>query len=178
MRKRFCEMKAFENAKQDSVEIIAARIERTKLSEKTSQNIVVATVCNTKGQPDPPPRIPSKAKHAKRSADSTRGKKHKSGKSAKNGINNKPPKIDYYRYLQSSAWSAKRKAAFSYHGRVCSICGSERSLHVHHRHYRTLGRERMRDLQILCRGCHANEHEGSVFGVVDPMTDEFMKLFR
>jgi hypothetical protein len=47
---------------------------------------------------------------------------------------------------------------------------------VHHLTYVRLGREKMKDLRILCKGCHANEHEGKVPGVFDPMTREFMAI--
>lgn len=40
----------------------------------------------------------------------------------------------------------------------CKSCGSGDRLHAHHRHYRTIGRERMDDLVTLCAGCHAFEH--------------------
>ena len=34
----------------------------------------------------------------------------------------------------------------------------EGPLEVHHRHYDTLGNERLDDVEVLCSSCHRNEH--------------------
>lgn len=82
----------------------------------------------------------------------------------------------YHEYIGSKEWAKKRKKAFRKHGRKCSICSSTRALQVHHKHYKTLYREGMDDLQILCADCHANHHEGKRGVVMDPMTAEFLSL--
>lgn len=82
----------------------------------------------------------------------------------------------YREYLDSFQWAKKRRKARKHYGGKCCRCGSRDRLAVHHRHYRTLFREAMADLELLCFGCHANEHEGEKPGVLDPMTREFLSL--
>ena len=89
------------------------------------------------------------------------GKKHRMSKSrpypiALRGMKRGRP--NYFAYIESPAWQSKRQEAFRKYGRKCSVCGSEANLHVHHKTYVRLGRERLRDLQILCADCHAMEH--------------------
>lgn len=67
---------------------------------------------------------------------------------------------DYGEYLLSAHWIAKRKEAFECHGRKCHDCGAKGNLEVHHKTYRRLGREKMKDLQVLCKDCHKTRHEG------------------
>lgn len=80
----------------------------------------------------------------------------------------------YRRYILSPEWAAKVQEAHKHYGHQCTICGTKDGLHVHHRHYETLYRERMKDLDLLCGGCHQNEHEKD--GVVDPMTRRFLDM--
>lgn len=66
----------------------------------------------------------------------------------------------YERYITSSEWDTKRKQALNAHGAYCRGCGRNNiGLHVHHRTYARLGRERMSDLVILCEPCHAGVHQ-------------------
>lgn len=67
-------------------------------------------------------------------------------------------KWTYLAYMKSAAWERKRQQAFAHHGRFCHKCGSTSRLDVHHRTYARLGHERMSDLAVLCRSCHAGEH--------------------
>lgn len=63
--------------------------------------------------------------------------------------------LPYREYLQSQHWSEIRKAALSFYGKRCSVCGSSKNkLHVHHVCYKNKGRESMADLIILCEHCH------------------------
>lgn len=64
--------------------------------------------------------------------------------------------INYYEYIDSKEWKAKRQEAFAFYGERCSLCGKKKNLQVHHIHYRTLGKEDVRDLTILCGGCHSS----------------------
>jgi 5-methylcytosine-specific restriction endonuclease McrA len=61
-------------------------------------------------------------------------------------------------YLKTARWQRKRQAAFDHYGQECGRCGSTRDLDVHHRHYRRLGREKMKDLEVLCSECHLAAH--------------------
>jgi 5-methylcytosine-specific restriction endonuclease McrA len=60
----------------------------------------------------------------------------------------------YREYLKSEHWQEIRKEKLKEAGYKCESCGAKESLDIHHRHYRTLGHERMSDLQALCRPCH------------------------
>lgn len=66
----------------------------------------------------------------------------------------------YQDYLQTDYWKAIRLMMFKTHGKVCSRCQSKWLIQVHHLSYNFRGREHrsMRDLQILCRTCHRQEH--------------------
>jgi 5-methylcytosine-specific restriction endonuclease McrA len=68
-------------------------------------------------------------------------------------------KIDYQAYLRSANWKAIRERSLRRANHKCELCGSNASLQVHHKTYKRLGRERMKDLQVLCDGCHRNTHE-------------------
>ena len=65
---------------------------------------------------------------------------------------------DYDRYLRSWSWRARRKAALKRAGYRCKKCGAEQRLNVHHKSYEHLGKEPQSDLDVLCRGCHKEEH--------------------
>lgn len=68
--------------------------------------------------------------------------------------------VVYSTYIISREWSKKRQAAFRHYGRVCAMCKTTvGSLHVHHLTYERLGREKMKDLQILCADCHVTHHD-------------------
>lgn len=64
----------------------------------------------------------------------------------------------YSEYLYTPHWQFMKIEALEYYGRSCVLCGSTKALSVHHRHYRTLGNERLKDLSVLCRPCHAKHH--------------------
>ena len=81
----------------------------------------------------------------------------------------------YREYLQSRQWRSKKKIAYEYYGRQCADCGAERGLEVHHKSYKRLGREKMKDLEILCGPCHRIRHEDKP-GVVT--TDYLSEQFR
>lgn len=76
----------------------------------------------------------------------------------------------YREYINSADWRFKAdrfRAAKNY---TCEKCGQnnddyysgrrsyEIELHVHHRHYKTLGNERQEDVLILCKMCHSLHH--------------------
>jgi 5-methylcytosine-specific restriction endonuclease McrA len=90
----------------------------------------------------------------------------------------KPTKVKYHDYIVSPAWFARRRQLFDVRGERCERCGSTRNIQVHHRNYKRVGREQDKDLEVLCRGCHENEHEGKNGVVMDPITAEFISLFR
>ena len=66
---------------------------------------------------------------------------------------------EYEAYLRSPAWKAKREEVFLVYGRLCSVCGSTKYLQVHHKTYKRIFKEHIDDLQVLCKTCHALEHD-------------------
>jgi HNH endonuclease len=64
----------------------------------------------------------------------------------------------YEVYLATNYWRNLRERAFSELGRSCRVCTETGSLHVHHKTYERLGRERVADLEILCERCHQEKH--------------------
>jgi 5-methylcytosine-specific restriction endonuclease McrA len=67
--------------------------------------------------------------------------------------------LPYEEYLQSPEWRLKRAKTVRRAGYRCQVCNRRGPLHVHHRSYENLGRERTRDLVVLCDGCHRLFHE-------------------
>src|SRR5262245_38656430 len=66
--------------------------------------------------------------------------------------------VDYKAYINSAEWKEKRRLVFRKQGRKCTDCGKTSELQVHHKTYERLGHERLSDLEVLCRQCHANCH--------------------
>lgn len=73
----------------------------------------------------------------------------------------------YQEYLNSQHWIDIKKRFYSsklptkLNGRFCcSACfRTDVELHVHHRTYKTFGRENLHHLCLLCRPCHNLTHE-------------------
>jgi hypothetical protein len=64
---------------------------------------------------------------------------------------------EYQKYIQSMDWYQKRKEALAHYGNKCAKDGSGACfgpLQVHHKHYRSLGNEKMGDLVVLCKRHH------------------------
>lgn len=70
----------------------------------------------------------------------------------------KPLYVDYYEYLHSPEWKAKRKQKLKEVGHKCEECGSAKNLKVHHITYENLGNEDMDDLLVVCKRCHNKLH--------------------
>ncbi|WP_178988493.1 HNH endonuclease [Winogradskyella schleiferi] len=68
----------------------------------------------------------------------------------------------YYRnvYLKSDAWRRKRYVVLRRDQWRCVHCGS-RATQVHHKRYakRKLGKEPIKWLESVCKGCHDNLHK-------------------
>ena len=48
------------------------------------------------------------------------------------------------------------------HDRKCQRCGckvTKQSCRVHHLHYRSFGKEKIEDLSLMCKDCHAEYHD-------------------
>lgn len=64
----------------------------------------------------------------------------------------------YKEYMSSLEWRRTRRNYLAKRERKCEKCGIESPLHVHHRSYARLGRERHDDLRLLCQRCHLKLH--------------------
>ena len=66
-----------------------------------------------------------------------------------------PEDIYYPDYIKSIEWLIKSKVFIGRRGYKCERCGvTDKPLFSHHLHYKTLGREKDEDVQVLCFGCH------------------------
>ena len=83
----------------------------------------------------------------------------------------------YHEYIESAEWRRKRLAAIRKAKGCCATCGATEDLQVHHLHYKSLGREKLRDLQVLCVSCHSLEHEDKHLPK-DELSKEFRRMFR
>jgi hypothetical protein len=73
-------------------------------------------------------------------------------------------RFDYKAYLNSKEWKTLRKSLIEERGGYCERCGSkDKSFHIHHLTYDRIGQELPEDLQVLCKDCHKNEHDGRIF---------------
>ncbi len=67
----------------------------------------------------------------------------------------------YAEYIQSEAWQQVRRRFWASRlPKECYCCGrKDGPKDLHHRTYKNLGNEYLRDLVPLCRGCHNRVHE-------------------
>lgn len=65
---------------------------------------------------------------------------------------------NYEAYLDSPQWRAIKRRYREERPWLCNLCGSEESLHMHHRTYERVGQESLDDLMPLCDGCHQTVH--------------------
>ena len=78
----------------------------------------------------------------------------------------------YHEYIDSPEWKDKRWWMLIINKDKCSKCGryghitfDEKGnlipkviLQIHHKNYENLGNENQKDLIVLCKECHENEH--------------------
>lgn len=85
----------------------------------------------------------------------------------------------YSAYIASSAWRERRATVLARDKHRCRACGSEDSLHVHHRTYEHFMAEPYEDLVALCATCHEWVHTLQRLGwELGAATDEIMRLGR
>ena len=65
----------------------------------------------------------------------------------------------YHKYLRSWAWKQKRKEILKYYKYQCQKCKTREKLQIHHLNYRSLYREKMKDVLVLCCSCHQFIHK-------------------
>lgn len=68
--------------------------------------------------------------------------------------------MTYRQYLASAEWDLRSGMFIERAHGQCQQCGAHRNLHVHHKHYRTLGEEQYTDVEVLCAACHKTRHKG------------------
>ena len=66
---------------------------------------------------------------------------------------------DYKKYLLSDEWRLKRGKVFAKRGRICERCKSKKDIQVHHKTYKNIYNEPLKDLEVLCKSCHMAHHE-------------------
>ena len=66
--------------------------------------------------------------------------------------------IKYKKYLKSEKWNKIKTRIHKLRGGKCERCNSKHQLQVHHKHYKNVFKEKMQDLELLCRKCHRSEH--------------------
>lgn len=68
-------------------------------------------------------------------------------------------KFDYQTYLKSPSWDRKRRKVLKRDEYRCQLNYSHTGkLHVHHKTYERIGKERLSDLITLCESCHRLIH--------------------
>jgi len=66
---------------------------------------------------------------------------------------------DYTKYLSGTHWKKTRKLALERAEYQCQLCAcTDAVLDVHHNNYNNLGKEKNKDLIVLCRPCHRKFH--------------------
>lgn len=65
----------------------------------------------------------------------------------------------YKEYLSTNHWlkvkTKMRKSKYEYR---CYCCGKNKTLQLHHKTYKRVGKERLTDLIWLCADCHQKVH--------------------
>ena len=64
----------------------------------------------------------------------------------------------YSDYLKSKHWMEFRQEILSIR-KKCQHCGIKKNLNIHHKHYRTIGKEAGEDIIVLCKECHLRYHK-------------------
>ena len=66
----------------------------------------------------------------------------------------------YMEYLQSEEWKKKRIRKALEQNFTCEICGGvfHTGFNIHHKTYKNLGHEPLKDLMFLCENCHMELH--------------------
>lgn len=85
-----------------------------------------------------------------------------------NPCNRPEPTTRYHKYLESHRWQRVRVFVMVAACWTCARCGKGAD-DVHHLTYERLGRERLSDLEPICRSCHRAEH-----GIVGDLTKKML----
>lgn len=75
----------------------------------------------------------------------------------------------YLAYLKTREWHALRAAVRKRANGICERCRRNRMYATHHLTYKRIYREKLKDLQGLCYGCHNFVHGRSDVDLARPM---------
>ena len=67
----------------------------------------------------------------------------------------------YQEFLSSPFWLEKKEWILDCLGNECQKCSSKEKLQVHHKSYLNVGNEGIKDVIVLCKKCHEEEHNDS-----------------
>ena len=73
-------------------------------------------------------------------------------------------RVNYYDYMKSDEWKAKRLECLKRDNFQCQKCGTAKNLVIHHWTYDRLGNEDLGDIVTLCKDCHKKIHENDLSG--------------
>ncbi len=97
----------------------------------------------------------------RRKHQSRKKKRKQKRRRKRKGPNPPATTYPYSDYLLSPWWGWIRRKKLSSTGGKCERCKG-RATQVHHKHYRTLGKEALSDLESICGPCHGREHESLI----------------
>lgn len=87
-------------------------------------------------------------------------------------------KPKYSEYIKSKTWQYKKRRLLGEKPK-CAVCSTIQNVHIHHKSYKRLGKERKEDLVALCGQCHRTFHElHSTQTVMVKKTNQFIKEYR
>jgi hypothetical protein len=76
------------------------------------------------------------------------------GRTLVKGQSGRPHSPAYVAAVCSPHWQTLKAKMLAARAGSCRRCGHAPHLELHHRHYRTLGRERREDVELVCEKCH------------------------
>lgn len=71
----------------------------------------------------------------------------------------KSKQMDYFAYVKSPQWIARKQAYYATHKKQCQACGSIVNIELHHMQYGFFGHEPDYILIPMCQACHTDFHK-------------------
>lgn len=66
---------------------------------------------------------------------------------------------NYHKYLKSTEWKILRDKVVERDNGICLYCKTKPAQEVHHKHYKTIYKESLDDLESVCSDCHRVIHK-------------------
>ena len=73
---------------------------------------------------------------------------------------------NYDKYLQSKEWKIIRDKVIQRDNGICLHCNTNPAQEVHHKHYKTIYKENISDLESVCTDCHRAIHKVHFYEVL------------